>query len=348
MKAVQKKNNLNFVVKCLAILLVIVAVIVTIKYMVHSSFYEDTNDAKVESYINPVSARAGGYIQNVLFGEHQHVKKGDTLIILDNREYLAKSEIARATVMATKANLVVLNAGIHSARTATLVNENNIASAKANLWKQQLDMDRYKKLLYDEAVTQSDYENVKTQYEIAENNLKALENGLKTSYSKITELEARRDLLLADIKSSEANLRLAEINLSYTVITSPYNGYTGRKSILEGQQVQAGQALVSIVSENSKWIIANFKETQLEKMYVGQVAEIRVDAFPNRVLKGEISAIAAATGSEFSVVPTDNPTGNFVKIIKRLPVKINFLEGDIAQVKAGMNVKVSVKLDEKN
>ena len=342
------KNYWNIIIKTTAILVVVVAVIYGIKYFIFASQYEDTNDAHVESYINPVSARAGGYIKEVLFEEHQFVKKGDTLVILDNREYLAKKEIAEAALEAAKANLVVLNAGIRSARTGTLVNKNQIATAEANLWKQKQDIVRYERLLQDEAVTRSDYERIKTQYDVAENSYKASNNSLKTSMEKISELESKRELLEADIHRSKANLSLAEINLSYTVITSPYTGYTGRKNILEGQQVQPGQPLVSIVNEKSKWVIANFKETQVAGMHMGQAVEVELDAFPDKVFKGEIAAIAAATGSEFSLLPSDNSTGNFVKIIKRVPVKIVFTEKDISQVKSGMNATVSVDMSTQN
>ena len=132
------------------------------------------------------------------------------------------------------------------------------------------------------------------------------------------------------------------------MITSPYTGYTGRKNILEGQQVQPGQPLVSIVNEKSKWVIANFKETQVAGMHMGQAVEVELDAFPDKVFKGEIAAIAAATGSEFSLLPSDNSTGNFVKIIKRVPVKIVFTEKDISQVKSGMNATVSVDMSTQN
>tara|TARA_R110002051_G_scaffold314666_1_gene391993 strand:+ start:54387 stop:55427 length:1041 start_codon:yes stop_codon:yes gene_type:complete len=341
------KNIWNISMKIIAIGTVTLALIYGIKYWSVASSYQSTNDAQVESYINPVSARVGGYIKEVLFKEHQFVRKGDTLVILDDREYQAQKNIADATLEATVANLVVLNASIQSAKTGTLVNENQISSAEANLWKQRQDIERYIKLVKEEAVTQSDFELVKTQYEIADNNYKATSNTLKTSLTKIKELESKRALLNADINRAKANLSLAQINLSYTVISSPFTGFTGRKNILEGQQVQPGQPLVSIVNENSKWITANFKETQVKGMYVGQSVEIEIDAFPGRIFKGEIAAIAAATGSEFSLLPSDNSSGNFVKVIQRIPVKIEFKEIDISQVKTGMNVNVSVNVSTK-
>jgi membrane fusion protein (multidrug efflux system) len=163
------------------------------------------------------------------------------------------------------------------------------------------------------------------------------------SHAKITELQSRKPLLAADLKRKTAQLELARINLAYTVIVAPYAGRLGRKTILEGQQIQPGQPLVSIVNEKDKWVTANFKETQINGMYVGQAVDISVDAIDGKVYKGEIEAISASTGAKFSLLPPDNATGNFVKIVQRVPVKIRFIDTDITAIKAGMNVLVSVK-----
>lgn len=315
-------------------------------YLVQASNQEQTNDAQVESYINPVSARASGYITKVLFEEHQQVKVGDTLVILDSREYASKVREAEALMEDAYAQIKVLDAQIRVAASSIAVSKNQIASAKARLWQQQQDNERYGKLLRDEAVTGQEYEQVKTRYDVAQSDYAATENALLSSRAKVEELKSRRALLNADIKRKEALLELSRINLSYTVITSPYNGRTGRKQILEGQQVQVGQPLVSIVSENEKWVTANFKETQISGMYVGQPVAISVDALPGVTYKGTIAAIAASTGSRFSLLPTDNSTGNFVKVIQRVPVKILFDDKDIDGVKPGMNVTVSVQHDD--
>ena len=345
----QKNKNskvgaiLSKITTWVVVVITIVAVIYFVQYLIYSNDYEDTNDAQVESFINPVSARAGGFIKSVLFDEHQKVKQGDTLVILDDREYLQKVKEAEAMLEDTKAQQEILAASINSAETSTLINQDQINSAKATLWQQEQDVKRFKNLLKEEAVTLADYEQVQTRYNVAENNYNATINGLKTGNAKVLELQAKYNSLFAARKRAEAILDLAKLNLSYTIITSPYNGYTGRKTILEGQQVQAGQPLVSVVNTNDKWITANFKETQLNGMYIGQPVEIEVDAVPNKTFHGKIEAISVSTGSKFSLLPADNSTGNFVKIVQRIPVKIMFTENNIDELKAGMNVKVKVK-----
>jgi membrane fusion protein (multidrug efflux system) len=326
-----------------AVLVIVVALFYFVRYLVYQGDYEETNDAQVESFINPVSARAGGFIKEVLFDQHQKVKQGDTLVILDDREYIQKVKEAESMLEDTKAQLQILDASIRSAQAATLINKDQIDAAKARLWQQEQDVKRFKNLLSNEAVTLSDYELVQTKYDVSQSDYSAAINSLKTNDSKVRELQARSGSIFAARKRAEALLDLARINLSYTVITSPYSGYTGRKNILEGQQVQAGQPLVSVVNTNDKWVIANFKETQVHGMYVGQPVQIEADAITGKIYQGKIEAISASTGSKFSLLPADNSTGNFVKIIQRVPVKIVFDERDMTELKAGMNVKITVK-----
>lgn len=326
-----------------AVLVVVIAFAYLGRYLMNAGDSEDTNDAQVESFINPVSARAGGFIKQVLFEEHQQVKQGDTLVILDDREYLQKVKEAESMLEDTKAQQVILDASIRSAQTATLVNRDQINAAQARLWQQEQDVKRFKNLLNNEAVTLADYELVQTRYDVSKSDYSAAVNSLKTGDSKVRELQSRYNSLFAARKRAEALLDLAKLNLSYTVITSPYSGFTGRKNILEGQQVQAGQPLVSVVSTNGKWVIANFKETQVNGMYVGQAVQIEADAIEGKIFEGRIEAISASTGSKFSLLPADNSTGNFVKIVQRVPVKIVFSERNVDALKAGMNVKVTVK-----
>ena len=338
-----KTGIANKLIMGTAILVVCIALVYLARYISYTCNYEDTNDAQIETFINPVSARAGGFIKDVLFEEHQQIKQGDTLVVLDDREYTQRVKEAESMLEDTKAQMEILDAAIRSAQTSTLVNKDQINSAKARLWQQEQDVKRFKNLLNDEAVTLSDFEQVQTRYDVSKSDYSAAINGLKTGDSKVRELQAKYNSLFAARKRAEALLDLAKLNLSYTVITSPYSGYTGRKNILEGQQVQAGQPLVSVVNTSDKWVIANFKETQVYGMYVGQPVEIEADAIPGKIYQGKIEAISASTGSKFSLLPADNSTGNFVKIIQRVPVKIIFSNRGMEELKAGMNVKIIVK-----
>lgn len=338
-----KGKTFNIIFNVAVIFVIATTLFFFLRYIIRSGNYEETNDAQVEAYINPISARVGGYIQKINFEEHQFVNAGDTLVTIDNREYLTKVMEAEAALEDSKAKLQVLDAEITTAKTGTSVNNDMISVAKAKYIEKQQDLKRYKNLLQEEAATLQEYEQMQSKYDVASSEFSASKNNLKTTNSKIIELEAKHGLLKAEIKQKEAQLEFAKINLEYTVILAPYSGRLGRKTIQEGQQIQAGQSLVPIINEDQKWVTANFKETQIENMKVGQDVEIKIDGFEDKIYSGKIEAISGSTGSKFSLLPADNSTGNFVKITQRIPVKIKFIDKNITEIKAGMNVIVSVK-----
>lgn len=333
----------SVIMTVIAIGVVLAAGIYFFRFFSRERRFETTNDAQVEAYINPISARAAGYIARINFEENQLVKAGDTLVILDPREYANKVEEAEAALEDSRAQLTVLNASIAASEVATSVNRDQINAAQARLTQQEQDIHRYDHLLEEEAATRQEYEVVKARYDVAGSEFNAARNTLKTSISRIDELKSRKALLEADLKRKTVQLDLARINLGYTVITAPYTGRLGRKTIQVGQQIQAGQPLVAIVNEQQKWVTANFKETQLGDMYVGKPVTIELDAMPGKTFEGRIVSVSEATGAKFSLLPPDNATGNFVKIVQRVPVKIEFTGGALDRVKAGMSAMVAVK-----
>lgn len=303
---------------------------------------ESTSDAQVNAYINPISARANGYIHSIRFEENQYVHKGDTLITLDDQEYKLKIQAAQADLENAKGQLNALKAEISAASIATKVGKDHIAAAKTRLWQQQQDIDRYSKLLEQQAVTGQQFEQVKARYDIAGSDFSASKNALSVSYAKIEELNTRLAIIEALIKAKETQLDFSRLSLSYTIITAPKDGRIGRRLINEGVQIKEGQPLVYLIKEGQKWVTANFKETQIAGMEVGQLVSIHIDALGSRLFHGVIESISGATGSSFSLLPTDNATGNFVRITQRIPVKIRFTDVDLNKVKVGMNAQVSI------
>src|SRR5689334_20599039 len=196
----------NMVLTVIAAIAIVAGVVFLIRYWRYSTRYEETNDAQVESYINPVSARAGGYIQRVCFNEHQLVKQGDTLVILDDREYRAQLKAAEAAMEDASSQLTVLAANIHSAETGTLVNEDQIKGAQARYVQQQQDIRRYTNLVKEEAATGAELEQIKARYDVAESDYSAAQNNLKTNVARIAELKTHFALLQADIKRKQAAL----------------------------------------------------------------------------------------------------------------------------------------------
>ncbi|PKK36179.1 hemolysin D [Siphonobacter sp. SORGH_AS_0500] len=307
---------------------------------------EVTNDAQVEEFINPINSRIGGYIKSIRFTEHQAVKKGDTLVVIDDRELKIQVAQAEAAYLEAQAGQGVTNSSINTVRNNTSVADANLAEMKVRLANAEQNYNRYVNLLKDESVSRQQFEMVSTEYEAMKAKYKALLTQRQSTELATSEVSKRLTVNAAGIKRAQAALDMARLNLSYTVITAPYDGYVGRRTLQEGQLIQPGQALVSIVRDDQKWITANYKETQMSHLRIGQSVNIKVDALEGKNFKGTVTAIAQATGSKFSLVPTDNSTGNFVKVQQRIPVRID-LEGnsseDLKLLRAGMNVEVEAK-----
>lgn len=335
-----KRRNVTLNTVC--ILLVLSGIVWTVNYFWKYINYEITNDAVVDQYIVPVNIRVAGYIRDVRFTEHQQVRKGDTLLVLDNREYRIKLKDAAAALMDAKGSKEVLGSGIYTSELNVSVQEANIAETQARLWQQELEYRRYANLLADESVSQQQYEQVKSGYEATKARYQALLRQKDAARSQHSEATKKRAGVDANILRKEAELEMAELNLSYTVLTAPYDGYMGRRTLEVGQYVQGGQTLSYLVRGTDKWITANYKETQIGRIYIGQKVRIKVDAFNHRIFHGKVTAISEATGSKYSLVPTDNAAGNFVKVQQRIPVRIELEDvspEEMMQLRAGMMVE---------
>jgi membrane fusion protein (multidrug efflux system) len=306
-----------------------------------------TNDAHIEEYINPVNTRIAGYIKEVRFDEHQHVKKGDTLVVIDDMEYKIQVEQAEARYLAARASRTVTASSVNTVQSGLGTSDANIGAAKARLWNAEQNYHRYENLLNDGAATQQQFDQVKTEYETLVAQTTALQEQRTTTRLSAVETLNRVSVNEAEIKLAHAVLDLAKLNLSYTVVTAPYDGITGRRIIQEGQLLQAGQTLLSYVRNDSTWVVANYKETQVTKLAIGQKVKLQVDGFASKEFDGVISAIAQATGSRFSAIPTDNSTGNFIKVRQRIPVKIEIIKNQrnaefLKLFRAGMSVEVRI------
>ncbi|SHF99577.1 HlyD family secretion protein [Pedobacter caeni] len=308
--------------------------------------YEDTNDAQIEEYINPVTARVNGYIKSVHYVENQEVKKGDTLVVIDASDYTVQQDEAMASLANAKAQVSVLQSNIQTAGTTAGASKAKIGAAKAKLWKQQAEYDRYKKLFDAESATRQQLESMQSMLEVAQAEYNAAQEDYAAALSKTNDIKAQSEVLISEIQRRAAVVKRNDLNTSYTVIVAPYNGKMGRRTIQPGQLLQSGQTIAYIVDRDAgKWVIANFKETQIGKMYIGEPVSIEVDAFPGKEFSGKIESLSAATGSRFSLLPPDNATGNFVKIAQRIPVRIR-LEGALASLSnlnAGMSATVHIR-----
>jgi len=339
----ETKRNRTFhvLITVIACILVASGIILGIWFYVFNSNHEETNDAQVEQYVTPIMSRITGYVQEVRFDENQFVHKGDTLVIIDNREYKSKLNVALADVQSAKQSSVVAEKNVATTASSTAIGESQLAAAKTNLWKTKLEYERYQALVKDEAATSQQLEKVRADYESAQAHFQEMRERIQSSNLSTSQAQANVPTMQTNIASKQAVADNAALFLSYTIITAPYDGWVGKRTLQPGQMVKEGQSLLSIVSKE-KWITANFKETQLQYLTVGQEVRIQADALSGKEFTGIITSLSPASGARFSLLPPDNATGNFVKIEQRIPVRIQLKETDKHAdfLRAGMNITI--------
>ncbi|GGA84922.1 secretion protein HlyD [Flavobacterium palustre] len=356
----KKKTNKKFIV-IIASLILLGVIYGSYKY-IHSLSHEGTDDAQIEKYMTPIIPRVSGYVKKVYIKDNDFVKKGDTLFTIDQRDYQLKIDEATAALAAAEGNFEVSKADIGSILANISVSDANVKSAGGNIQSAKIklglatnDFNRYSNLYKNHTITKQQYEQALAAKQEAENQVRILQQQERASNFQKSVIQAKSvvsnketDVAAANIKRAQALLESAKLNLSYTVVTAAIDGQVSKIDIQPGQLVQPGQSLFYIINNNEAWVIANFKETQLNKMVAGQKVALKVDAYPDYEFKGTITSFSPATGSRFSILPPDNATGNFVKTIQRLPVKISIdASNDIEKVKLlrpGMNVDVDVHI----
>jgi membrane fusion protein (multidrug efflux system) len=359
-KKIKKKRNPIFVI-VLAILVIGGSWFGVSKYQ-HSLHHEDTDDAQVSADISPVIPRVAGYVMDVRVRDNQKVKKGDTLLVLDDRDYVIKVEqaqaalqIAQSSLNSARASTSVAKANIATSQASVGTVDAQIEAAKITLWRASQDFERYANLFKDHSITQQQYEQALAAKQTAEKQLSILQEQKKQAQQQTNAVSVQSNATGSQINVAEATIHqrqvdmdAAKLNLSYTVITAPQDGLVSKINVQPGQYVQAGQPVFSIVHSENVWVIANFKETQVNKMKEGQKVIIHVDAYPGHQFEARLSSFSPATGSTFALLPPDNASGNFVKVVQRLPVKIEFTDPTdslIKKLRPGMNVTVDVHLD---
>lgn len=356
----KQKTNKKFIV-ILAVLVLVGGTYGTYKYL-HSLAHEHTDDAQIEKKMNPIIPRVPGYISKVYVKDNDFVKKGDTLFTIDQRDYQLKIDEASAALLGAESQYESAKADIGSANASISVSDANmksaigsIESAKIRLRQITSDYNRYNNLYKTHTITKQQYEQALAAKDEAESQVRVLEQQQRASSYQKSVIESKSkasdkqtEVAAANIKRAKSLLDVAKLNLTYTVVTAAIDGQVSKVDIQPGQLVQAGQSLFYIINNSEAWVVANFKETQLDKMIVGQKVSLKVDAYPDYEFKGVVTSFSPATGSRFSLLPPDNATGNFVKTIQRLPIKISLdTTNDPEKVKLlrpGMNVDVDVHL----
>jgi membrane fusion protein (multidrug efflux system) len=330
----------------------------TVRFYAH---HATTDDAQIEGHIDPVLSRVSGYVAEVQVKDNQTVQAGDLLLRIDPADLQAKVDQEAADLANAEAAVAVARAAAAAARSSAAgmksssrSAESNIAAARARAEQTAGDLARYAELAAKEEISQQQYDAAraaadaaKAALEAARSQADSVRSGSSAAGSQVDAAQQQIAAAQAKVAQHRAALAAAKLQLSYDVVRAPTSGTIAKKNVEIGQYVQAGQPLLAIVQGHDVWVIANFKETQLDGMRPGQTATIEVDAYSRGTFHGRVESLAAATGAKFSLLPPDNATGNFTKVVQRVPVKIVFTDPPDPKrpLRVGMNVSVVVNLD---
>lgn len=329
----KKNNKLRYI---LIGVLLVAAAAYGLSIWLKSQHHETTDNAQLDANIISVRSAVSGFVVEVRFKDNQRVKKGDTLAIIDKSDYEAKVMQARAMLKSAVVQTGISQSSAHAATesaSASVLNssamEANIESAQAGLTRSNKDIIRMRKMFAEGAATQQQLEAVNAEnesanakFDMASRQYQASANQATGARSSAKAQQGAIGVSNAVVEQRRAELELAETQLEHTLIIAPFDGIVSKKAIEVGQLVQYGQPICSAIEMNDLWVTANFKETQLEQIRVGEEVSIKLDAYPDLKLKGKVESIGGATGAKFSLIPADNATGNFVKVTQRVPVRI--------------------------
>jgi membrane fusion protein (multidrug efflux system) len=321
-----------------------------VKTILYNRGHVTTDNAQVDGEIVPVLAKVGGYVKTLGVDENDHVKAGQQIVLIDSAEYAvrlaqANAELSAAAYVAgTNGIAGQAEAQIQSASSQGQVVQAQIESAKAAQAKATADLARYKELAGKQIVSKQQLDAAQAAFDQANANLAAVQRQATGAAAMLSNAEIGGKFAQARYAAAKATRDNAALQLSYTKVESPVSGIVSRKQIEVGQLVQPGQPLLTLVSDSAVWITANFKETQLADIRIGQAVAVEVDSYPGCEAEGKVESLSAATGAKFALLPPDNSTGNFTKVVQRVPVRIQVTKGcgDSQPLRPGMSVTAHV------
>ena len=328
------------------IAIIAVGIIWVCSHFFHLGNVEWTDNAQVRRNIVPINSRVQGYIERICFNDFEEVHKGDTLVVIENSEHLLRVAQANAAYQRSLVENTAMGTTISTTENNLSVNDAAIDELKVRLDQAEKNYNRYEQLLAQKAVTRQQYEDVKTNYDALKAKYDMLVRQKNSTRLVKIEQTQRLEQRQADVEAAKAALDMAQLNLSYTVVTAPCDGIASKKNIQIGQLIQPGQNLLSLVESDNVWVVANYKETQMNNIKDGMTVKIKVDAVPDFTYSGVVTSISYATGAQYSAIPVDNATGNFVKVKQRVPVRIDFSDDNssenLSRLSSGMNVECEV------
>jgi membrane fusion protein (multidrug efflux system) len=346
-------------------LLIVIGAVILFFYREYKATHISTDDAFVDGRVHTIASKISGTVKVIYVNDNQFIKKGDPILEIDPTDYDVRMKEAQAGLETERAKLSEIRDRVDTAKKqlegilASMGEARaNLELQEANLRQAEVDFKRAESLLKKEVIPREQYDKAKTTYDVAAAQVKAakerikqLEASLETQKAVVKQTETSLIPQQAQIQQKEASLKGTELNLGYTKIYAPTDGYITKRTVEVGNQVQVGQPLLAVVplAQDDIWISANYKETQLEKVKPGQKVEIKVDTFPGKKFYGRVESIMSGTGAAFSLLPPENATGNYVKIVQRIPVKIILDQGTDPShnLRIGMSVVPTILVNSK-
>jgi membrane fusion protein (multidrug efflux system) len=331
----------------LGLFVVVCAVAIGVVYWLKAIHpFESTDNAYLKGHMSLISPKETGYVKEVLFDDNQKVQAGDLLVVIDDHDFQARVAQEEARVMMETMHIQTLEAQKRGQNAKIRQEEASISAAEADLERARKDLKRFDNLANDGAISAQTRDaalaalkQTSAQRDKTRSARQEAESALATFDAQIGETQAR-------LQAAKSALELTRIDLANTRIVAPMTGMIGNRSVQIGQLVKPGSALAYLIPSEGIFVEANFKETQIERIQTGQVADIRIDAYPDSVFEGTVDSFAPASGAEFSLLPPENATGNFTKIVRRVPVKIAFRPGtDLSQLRPGLSTVVKVRVE---
>jgi len=361
----EKPNNRRKKIAAIIIfpVLIVIGAVVLFLYREYKATHISTDDAFVDGRVHAIASKIPGTVKAIHVNDNQFVKKGGPILEIDPIDYDVRVKEAQAGLETERAKLSEIRDKVDTAKKqlagimASMEEARaNLELQEANLRQAEVDFKRAESLLKKEVIPREQYDKAKTTYDVAvaqvkaaKERIKQLEASLETQKAVVKQTETSLIPQQAQIQQKEATLKGVELSKSYTIIYSPSDGYIAKKSVETGNQIQPGQSLMAVVPLDDIWITANYKETQLERVKLGQKVRIIVDTYPGKVFYGKVESVQAGTGAVFSLFPPENATGNYVKIVQRIPVKI-ILDQDTDpshNLRIGMSVVPTILVNSK-
>jgi membrane fusion protein (multidrug efflux system) len=332
------------------VVVLLIALAFFAQWYLKGRFYETTDNAYVQGEITRVSSQLGARVSEVLVQDNQHVDKGQLLVRLEPDDFRLSIDRAQATLATREAERVQAQSKLTQQSSLIAASDAQVQANQATLGRTQIDLARLQKLRTPGFVSEEQVTTMTADSNVARSQVTKAQADAQSQRQQVNALNAEIKRLDAQIATARADLAQAQINMQRTEIHSPISGLVGQRAARNGQYVQAGAYLLSIVPDEDIWVQANFKETQIEHMEIGQSAELTFDSFPGTPIKGQVNSLFAASGAQFSLLPPDNATGNFTKVVQRIPVKLTFASDNPlhGKIRPGMSVTVSVNIKSAN